>query len=190
MKVRDAIAAAAMLCTIVATSGALARQQSSGAPRKPWVVAHRGASAYAPENTVPAFELAAQQGATFVEFDLQLTKDKQVVCLHDNSLERTTDVEQVFPDGLAPQRRHADVDARRLTLAEVKRLDAGAWFDAKFRGTRIPTFGETIDALRGKSGLFIEVKSPERYEGIERLIMAALASRGWTSLGRSTHAGR
>ena len=65
-----------------------------------------------------------------------------------------------------------------FTLAEIKRLDAGAWFDAKFRGTRIPTFGETIDALRGKSGLFIEVKSPERYEGIERLIMADLASHG------------
>ena len=65
-----------------------------------------------------------------------------------------------------------------FTLAEIKRLDAGAWFDAKFRGTRIPTFGETIDALRGKSGLFIEVKSPERYEGIERLIMADLTGRG------------
>ena len=64
-----------------------------------------------------------------------------------------------------------------FTLAEIKRLDAGAWFDAKFSGTRIPTFGETIDALRGKSGLFIEVKAPERYEGIERLIMADLAGR-------------
>ena len=152
MNVRDAIAAAAMLCTIVATSGAIARQQSNGAPKKPWVVAHRGASAYAPENTVPAFELAAQQGATFVEFDLQLTKDKQVVCLHDNSLERTTDVEQVFPD----RARTTSAGTRTwmledFTLAEVKRLDAGAWFDAKFRGTRIPTFGETIDALRGKS---------------------------------------
>jgi glycerophosphoryl diester phosphodiesterase len=179
MRVRDAIAAAAMLCTIVATSGAVARQQSTGAPKKPWVVAHRGASAYAPENTLPAFELAAQQGATFVEFDLQLTKDKQVVCLHDNSLERTTDVEQVFPD----RARTTSGGTRTwmledFTLAEVKRLDAGAWFDAKYRGTRIPTFGETIDALRGKSGLFIEVKSPERYEGIERLIMAALSSRG------------
>ena len=178
MNVRDAIAAAAMLCTIVATSGAIARQQSHGAPKKPWVVAHRGASAYAPENTVPAFELAAQQGATFVEFDLQLTKDKRVVCLHDNSLERTTDVEQVFPD----RARTSSAGTRTwmledFTLAEVKRLDAGAWFDAKYRGTRIPTFGETIDALRGKSGLFIEVKSPERYEGIERLIMADLSSR-------------
>ena len=142
------------------------------------MIAHRGASAYAPENTIPAFELAAQQGATYVEFDLQLTSDKRVVCLHDTSLERTTDVEQVFPD----RARTTSGGARTwmledFTLAEIKRLDAGAWFDAKFRGTRIPTFGETIDALRGKSGLFIEVKAPERYEGIERLIMADLASR-------------
>src|SRR5918995_2888930 len=78
----------------------LTREQTSGAPgpKKPWVIAHRGASAYAPENTIPAFELAARQGATFVEFDLQLTRDRQIVCLHDNSLERTTDVEVVFAD--------------------------------------------------------------------------------------------
>lgn len=148
--------------------------------RDPWLVAHRGASAYAPENTVPAFVLAAEQGATFVEFDLQLTKDRRIVCLHDNSLERTTDVEAVFPDRF----RSADASAPRrwmledFTLAEIKRLDAGAWFDARFRGTRIPTFGETIDALRGRSGLFIELKTPERYDGIERLIVAELDARG------------
>ena len=171
-----------ILSTLFAVAGVSATtpgQTGGAAPTKPWVVAHRGASAYAPENTVPAFALAAQQGATFVEFDLQLTKDKQVVCLHDNSLERTTDVEQVFPD----RTRTTGAGAKTwmledFTLAEVKRLDAGAWFDGKYRGTRIPTFGETIEALRGKSGLFIEVKSPERYEGIERLIMADLSSRG------------
>ena len=152
--------------------------RTSGAPPTPWLVGHRGASAYAPENTIPAFVLAAEQGATFVEFDLQLTKDRRVVCLHDNSLERTTDVEQVFPDRGRPAAsgRGSTWMLEDFTLEEVKRLDAGAWFDAKYRGTRIPTFGETIDALRGRSGLFIEVKSPERYEGIERLIMAELKS--------------
>ena len=178
-----AIVTAASTLAMVNTSrasGDAASGQARSAPAAPWLVAHRGASAYAPENTVPAFQLAAQQGATFVEFDLQLTRDKQVVCLHDNSLERTTDIEQVFPDRARPA---AGGGARTwmledFTLAEIKRLDAGAWFDAKFRGTRIPTFGETIEALRGRSGLFIEVKSPERYEGIERLIMAELRSRG------------
>lgn len=182
MKMKSAIAAAAILGTSVAAMGAVARGQTTGAPKKPWVIGHRGASAYAPENTIPAFQLAAEQGATFVEFDLQLTRDKQVVCLHDNSLERTTDVEQVFPDrartGASESGAARTWMLEDFTLAEIKRLDAGAWFDARFRGTRIPTFGETIDAVRGKSGLFIEVKSPGRYEGIERLIMADLRSRG------------
>ena len=176
-----AIATATAVFAMVHTPGATAAGQARSAPAAPWLVAHRGASAYAPENTIPAFQLAAQQGATFVEFDLQLTHDKQLVCLHDNSLERTTDVEQVFPDRSRPPASGAGAKTWMLedfTLAEVRRLDAGAWFDAKFRGTRIPTFGETIEALRGRSGLFIEVKSPERYEGIERLIMGELRSRG------------
>jgi glycerophosphoryl diester phosphodiesterase len=164
---------------IVASSG---HSQGPSRVHKPWLIAHRGASAYAPENTVPALRLAAEQGADFVEFDLQLTKDRQIVLLHDTSLERTTDVEAVFPDrfrstgdGAQATRRWMLAD---LTLAEVRRLDAGAWFDEKFRGTRIPTFGETIDAMRGRSGLFIEIKSPELYEGIERLILNELEAKG------------
>ena len=174
------VTAVSCLAPILAAPG---RSQDPPAPgQKRWLVAHRGASAYAPENTVPAFRLAADQGATFVEFDLQLTKDRQLVCLHDNSLERTTDAEEVFPDrfsktgdGTAATRRWMLED---FTLAEIKRLDAGAWFDPKFRGTKIPTFGETIDALRGRSGLFIEIKSPDRYDGIERLIISELEAKG------------
>ena len=169
-------------CLLGAAAIASGLSQETARAQKRWVVAHRGASAYAPENTVPAFRLAADQGATFVEFDLQLTKDRQIVCLHDTSLERTTDVEDVFPDrfrkagdGPSASRRWMLED---FTLAEIKRLDAGVWFDTKFRGTRMPTFAETIDALRGRSGLFIEIKSPERYEGIERLILAELEAKG------------
>jgi glycerophosphoryl diester phosphodiesterase len=173
---------AVLICALGAAVAAALPQRSPGPGSKPWVIAHRGASAYAPENTIPAFQLAADQGATFVEFDLQQTKDGQLVCLHDNSLERTTDVEQVFPDraravaaGGRETRRWMLPD---FTLAEIKRLDAGAWFDAKYRGTRIPTFAETIDALRGRSGLFIELKTPELYEGIERRILAELKAKG------------
>ena len=173
--------------TTVACIGIVAApQQQQDPPRAQprWLIAHRGASAYAPENTIPAFRLAAEQGATFVEFDLQLTKDRQIVCLHDNSLERTTDVEELFPDRFrnVPGAQSPQVTKRWMledfTLAEIRRLDAGAWFDPKFRGTRIPTFGETIDSLRGRSGLFIELKTPERYEGIERLILAELEAKG------------
>lgn len=172
-----AAVAVCVMCTLPGEPGAAS--QGSGQPSPRWLIAHRGASAYAPENTIPAFRLAADQGATFVEFDLRLTRDRQIVCLHDESLERTTDVEEVFPD----RGRTSGGTARRwlledFTLEELKRLDAGSWFDPKFRGTRIPTFDETIDALRGRSGLFIELKSPERYEGIEKLVLEALAGRG------------
>jgi glycerophosphoryl diester phosphodiesterase len=151
-------------------------------PPRPWNIAHRGAAAYAPENTVPAYTLGADQGAHFVEIDLQRTKDGQLISLHDNTLERTTDVARVFPDRARP----APDDAERrprwwlndFTLDELRQLDAGAWFDPKFAGTRIPTFDEIIRAVSGRTGLFIELKSPERYPGIEAEMMAVLESHG------------
>jgi glycerophosphoryl diester phosphodiesterase len=90
------ILTAACCVAILAVAPSVNQEPPNG--RKPWLIAHRWASAYAPENTLPAFRLAADQGADWVEFDLQMTKDRQVVCLHDNSLERTTDVEELFPD--------------------------------------------------------------------------------------------
>ena len=121
------------------------------------LIAHRGASGYAPEHTIEAYRLAIEQGADFVEQDLQITKDGALVCLHDLTLERTTDVEEIFPD-----RFRADVsedqppDSRPakhwyvsdFTLGEIKRLDAGSWFNAKFKGARVPTFQEAIDLVR------------------------------------------
>ncbi len=159
-----------------------AMPRAGGPPATPWVVAHRGASAYAPENTVPAFTLAATQGATFVEIDLQRTRDGALVCLHDLTLERTTDVETVFPD----RGRQVTVrsETRRqwpladFTLAEIRRLDAGRWFDAKFTGTRIPTFRETIEAVKGRTGLYIELKAPDRYPGIEAEMLRELKAAG------------
>ena len=181
----------AVAATVLSMVGAIlpiaAGRAPEASPTTPWLVAHRGASAYAPENTVPAFRLAAEQGATFVEFDLRLTKDRQLVCLHDDSLERTTDVEEIFPDRSRTAGTGAQAKRRwpleEFTLADLKRLDAGSWFGPAFRGTRIPTFAETIDALRGRSGLFIELKSPELYEGIERLVIAELKAKGLDTPG-------
>jgi glycerophosphoryl diester phosphodiesterase len=114
---------------------------------------------------------------------VQLTRDRQVVCLHDESLERTTDVEQIFPDRFRSVPAPNGQTTKRWMLAdftrdELRKLDAGSWFDPKFTGTRIPTFAETIDALRGRSGLFIELKLPERYDGIEKLILDELKAKG------------
>src|SRR5262245_26505606 len=99
------------------------------APRK-INVAHRGASAYAPEHTLAAYKLALQQGADYVEQDLQITKDGVLVCLHDLTLERTTNVEDVFPDRFKMDGDKKTWPVADFTLAEIKRLDAGSWFAA------------------------------------------------------------
>ncbi len=136
------------------------------------LVAHRGASAYAPEHTLAAYRLAIEQRADFVEQDLQITKDGVLVCLHDLTLERTTNVEEVFPNRArldvsedqapgAPPAKHWYVPD--FTLAEIKQLDAGSWFNEKFKGARVPTWQEAIDLVRGKAGLYPETKGPEVY---------------------------
>lgn len=151
---------------------AILTERSATQSGKKILVAHRGASAYAPEHTLEAYRLALAQGADFVEQDLQITKDGQLVCLHDLTLERTTDVEEVFPDrfredvsedqtpGSRPARHWYVSD---FTLAEIKKLDAGSWFDPKFKGAKIPTWQESIDLIRGKAGLYPETKGPEVY---------------------------
>jgi glycerophosphoryl diester phosphodiesterase len=149
-------------------------------------VAHRGASAYAPEHTLAAYQLAIEMGADFVEQDLAVTKDGILICLHDASLERTTNVEDVFPDravsiSLEGKTRKAWV-ANDFTLAEIKQLDAGSWFDAKFKAEKVPTFDEAVALVKGKAGLFPELKTPEIYEGrnvnFEELVAAALDKHG------------
>jgi glycerophosphoryl diester phosphodiesterase len=149
-------------------------------------VAHRGASAYAPEHTLAAYQLAIEMGADYVEQDLAVTRDGVLICLHDASLERTTNVEEVFPDravsiSLEGKTRRAWV-ANDFTLAEIKRLDAGSWFNAKFTGEKVPTFDEAVALVKGKAGLFPELKTPEIYEGrkveFEQLVAAALDKHG------------
>jgi glycerophosphoryl diester phosphodiesterase len=140
--------------TVVAASGPLPR---------PLVIAHRGDSGRAPENTLPAYTMALEAGADLVETDVQPTKDGVLVCLHDTSLERTTDVETVFPDRFKVVKEKKVWPLADFTLEEVKRLDAGSWKDARFAGTRIPTFLELIEAVRGRGGILVEIKSPEVY---------------------------
>ena len=146
------------------------------------LIAHRGASSYRPEHTLESYQLALEQGADFVEQDLQITRDGQLICLHDLSLERTTNVEDVFPTRFREE-LVAGRPARRwyvsdFTLREIKQLDAGSWFDPKFKGARVPTFQEAIDLVRGKAGLYPETKAPEVYGRLgfdmESLLLDAL----------------
>jgi len=137
------------------------------AQRAKQAIAHRGASGYAPEHTMAAYRLAIEQKADFVEPDLAVTKDGVLICLHDDTLERTTNVAEVFPDrASAPARGGGEAKrwlANDFTLDEIRRLDAGRWLDPKFAGLHVLTFEETIDLVRGKAGLYPELKSPPLY---------------------------
>ena len=140
---------AILVTIVVAWAGA------AGQARKQ-LIAHRGASGYAPEHTAAAYRLAMEQHAEFVEPDLAVTKDGVLICLHDDALKRTTNAAEMFP-------QRDPWLANDFTLEEIKRLDAGTWFKPAFAGQRIQTFQEAIDLVRGKAGLYPELKSPELY---------------------------
>jgi glycerophosphoryl diester phosphodiesterase len=156
---------AGLLLTIVTSLAAgvppLARQSTV----MKQLVAHRGASAYAPEHTLASYRLAMSQGADFVEQDLAVTKDGALVCLHDDSLERTTNVEEVFPDRgvVDPASGRKQWLAIDFTLAEIKQLDAGSWFDPTFAGEPVPTWEEAVAAVGTTAGLYPELKTPALY---------------------------
>ncbi|WP_432867009.1 glycerophosphodiester phosphodiesterase [Microbispora rosea] len=146
---------------LIALTSTLTPVVPATAASAPLVVAHRGASAYAPENTVAAFELARDRGADKFELDVQETEDHRLVLMHDTTLGRTSDVEEVFP-GRAPWR------IGEFTLAEIRRLDAGSWFSRKYAGEAVPTLGEALRAMRDSGlGLLLEIKEPRLYPGIE-----------------------
>ena len=129
------------------------------------VMAHRGASAYAPENTLAAFTLAIEQRADWLEMDVQQTKDGHLVVFHDLRVERTTDGQGALRD---------------LTLAEIQQLDAGSWYDRKFAGERVPTFEEVVALARERNiRIFPEVKDPRLYPGIEERMAGIISAYGY-----------
>ncbi|MER5870153.1 glycerophosphodiester phosphodiesterase family protein [Streptomyces sp. NPDC002044] len=143
----------------------------------PVVYAHRGASAYAPENTLDAVDLAMHLGFDWVENDVQRTGDGELVVIHDDTLARTTDVEEVFPDR-KPWR------VRDFTAAEISRLDAGSWFGDEFAGARVPTLRQYLDRVqRNQQRLLLEIKKPELYPGIEAETLKVLGAAGWLDPG-------
>ena len=155
---------------------------------KPILIAHRGASAHAPEHTQAAYELAIKQGADYVEQDLQMTKDGVLICSHDAELSRTTNVEEVFPersvvrnaDAKGPKKGWYAVD---FTLAEIKRLDAGSWFNQvnpfaarkEYAGLQVPTLEEAIRIVGSRARLYVEMKYVPFYESMGKDMVGALA---------------
>lgn len=132
--------------------------------RKPIIVGHRGALDLAPENTMPAFEAALHAGADGVEFDVQRTIDGHLVVFHDEDVSRVTDGTGKLP---------------RMTLQEARSLDAGVKFDARFKGTRVPTLAEFFDWVRGNDLLlFLELKEPFLFPGIEQEVADMIREYG------------
>ncbi|MFI8876506.1 glycerophosphodiester phosphodiesterase [Streptomyces sp. NPDC055243] len=147
--------------------------QTSVSHDKPLVVAHRGASAYAPENTFSAIDKAADMGFRWVENDVQRTKDGELVIMHDDTLKRTTNVEELYPD-------RAPWKVADFTAKEISRLDAGSWFSPKYAGQRVPTLKQYMNRVsRNHQSLVFEFKKPELYPGIEKQGLAVLRKTGW-----------
>ena len=136
---------------------------------QPKVVAHRGASGEAPENTLAAIRRAVARDVDLVEIDVQRTKDGALVVLHDTTLARTTNVRRVFP-------RRAPWLVGDFTAAEVARLDAGAWHSEQYAGERVPTLQQVVDVLRPtRTGLLVELKHVPLHPGLEVDVACALA---------------
>lgn len=130
----------------------------------PLNLAHRGASAYAPENTLAAFRLAAEQGADGIELDAKLSRDGVIVAMHDVSVNRTTDGAGRVSD---------------LTLAELKRLDAASKFGLRFAGERVPTLDEVVDAVGDRLLINVELANYEsRGDGLELKVVEFIVKRG------------
>jgi glycerophosphoryl diester phosphodiesterase len=163
--------------------------------RRKTVIGHRGASAYAPENTLPSYELALHQGADAIELDVHATKDGALVCLHDRTLERTTNVRDVFPE----RGREMAVDGNvsrhwfvhDFTLPEIGQLDGGAWFGPAFAGSRVPAFEDILDWAGERATLLVELKDPRVYEtlGVDLLpLLDAVLRRHGVARSRSAEA--
>ena len=119
---------------------------------QPILFAHRGASAYAPENTISAFEIAINQGADAIELDVKLSADGEVVVIHDNKVDRTTD---------------GSGKVSSLELASLKGLDAGYFFDESFIGEEIPTLNEVFESIGSR--IFINIELTNYSTPLDRL---------------------
>jgi glycerophosphoryl diester phosphodiesterase len=127
------------------------------------VFGHRGASAYAPMNTIPAFELAAEQGADGIELDVHRSRDGAVVVIHDFTVENATAA-------------NGSAKITDMTLAQIKELDVGEWFDDRFSGTQVPTLDEIFEAVGSRLYINVEIKSVSlKTDGVEQAVADIIA---------------
>ncbi|GGD89730.1 glycerophosphodiester phosphodiesterase [Paenibacillus nasutitermitis] len=157
------------VCCAVLTVAATLPYANEG----PLIVAHRGASGNAPENTMAAFELAARLGADYIEFDVQLSKDGELVVIHDRKVDRTTAYKGFVRD---------------YTLQELQAMDAGSFYDKDYAEETIHSFDEVMNRFAGRLGILIEIKDPELYPGIEEKLAEKLRRYEGMANGRGLKA--
>lgn len=132
-----------------------------------WVIAHRGASGYAPEDTMASYKLAKKMDADYIEIDIHMTKDGRLVAIHDAKVNRTT---------------NGQGKVANMTLEEIKKLDAGSWFnkkypqkaEEKYKGIEIPTLQEIFKYFGKSVNYYIETKSPQEYPGMTDKLLNVL----------------
>ena len=157
--IRGWIAPAVFACTVSAAAAETDSQRAAHAVTQ--IVAHRGASLERPECTISSIRRAIEVEATAVEIDLRTSKDGHIFILHDATLDRTT-------NGKGP--------ASELTLAELQQLDAGSWFDKKYRGEKIPSLVEAASASKGKIDLLLDLK--EQGDAYDRKVVKIIREQG------------
>lgn len=125
------------------------------------VIAHRGASGYAPENTLASFAKGVEMGADIVELDVHLTKDDSVVVMHDYNVKRTTNGKD---------------DIENMTFAELRQLDAGSWFSPEYKNEKVPTLNEVLRLVNGRAKVLIELKWPAKglYKNLVEKVAAVI----------------
>jgi glycerophosphoryl diester phosphodiesterase len=131
-------------------------------------IGHRGASAYAPEHTFAAYDLALEQGADYIEIDLQMTADGVLVAMHDKTLNRTADAPEGVPEN------YCRGLVSKKTLEQIKMCDAGSWFSPEYAGEQIPTLEEIFLRYGTSVNYYIETKNPDAAPGMEEELVRLL----------------
>ena len=129
--------------------------------RPSMIIAHRGVNKFAPENTLPAIEMAIEMDLDYVEIDVRTTKDGMMVLMHDNTVDGTTD---------------GSGRVRALTAAEIRELDAGSWFSPAYEGTVVPFLEEALEVMQGRIGAYIDVKDARPRDLVQAIEEAEMIS--------------
>ncbi len=143
------------------------------------VVGHRGVSGEAPEHTLASYDLVKEQKGDYIEVDLQMTEDGELIAMHDTTVDRTTD---------------GTGEVRDMTLAEIKQLDAGSWFNekypeyakAEYEGLKVPTLEEVFQRYGKDARYYIETKSPDVYPSMEEKLLELMDEYGLTGVNEKS----